>query len=250
MISLEGKNILITGASSGIGKAAAIKSSSCGANIFISGRNFERLEITELLCPKGTVKQKFIGDLTDSNTIHTLCELLVKSNIHIDGLVHCAGIDLLKPFRMITHNDLNNIFNVNVFSSLLLTNAIIKNRNINKNASVVFLGSIMSYVGQKARVLYSSSKSALVGACKSLALEFANVPIRFNLVAPGVVQTEMITKLFESIPESAKENIIAKHPLGLGKPGDVANIIAFLISDEASWITGSEFIIDGGYSAQ
>lgn len=250
MVNLQGKNILITGASSGIGRAVAIKFSSCGANLIIAGRNIERLDKTERLCSKNTVKKKFIGDMTDNDTIQALCELLVTGNTPIDGIVHCAGIDLTKPFRMSSSDELFNIFKTNVFSSLLLTNAMIRNKIINKNASVVFLGSVLSSLGQKARVLYSSSKSALVGACKSLALEYANVPIRFNLVAPGVVQTEMILKMFESIPESAKEHIIAQHPLGIGKPEDIANLTAFLISDEASWITGSEFVIDGGYSSQ
>jgi NAD(P)-dependent dehydrogenase (short-subunit alcohol dehydrogenase family) len=247
---LNNKTILITGASSGIGRATAICASKSNSKLVLMGRNSARLSETLSQCQNDSVLKILEGDLTDKIFLKGVFEYLQKVNIRVDGVVHSAGIDATKPFRSINYEEVFNIFNTNVFASLMLSNGLIKNKLLNKNASVVFLGSVLSFLGQKARVLYSSSKSAFTGACKSLALEYANIPIRFNVVLPGVVQTEMIEKFFESIPENSKDNIINKHPLGIGKPEDVANLIIFLLSDASTWITGSEFIIDGGYSAQ
>jgi NAD(P)-dependent dehydrogenase (short-subunit alcohol dehydrogenase family) len=124
-----------------------------------------------------------------------------------------------------------------------------KNTNISNDASIVFVSSIVGLFGQPGKSAYSASKGALIAASKCLALELASRKIRVNTVLPALVETDMSNKILEGMNEESKNNILKMHPLGFGKPEDVANAIAFLLSSASSWITGVEFVIDGGYSA-
>lgn len=249
MLNLKNKIFLVTGASSGIGRATCIKISECGGNMIITGRNSNKLDHTKQLCRSKSIINTFCCDLSVSNDISNLVDFIALNNIKLDGVVNSAGIDLTKPFKLVNEINITDIFKINVFSIVLLINGLLNKKLLNRNSSIIFISSIASIRGTKFRSAYSSSKSALIGLCKSLAIEYSAVPYRFNLVMPGVVKTDMIEKLFESIPEDSKNNIIAMYPLGLGEPEDIASLIVFLLSDEARWITGSEFIIDGGFSA-
>ncbi len=248
MINLAGKRILITGASSGIGRATAQLAAKLGASIILLGRNNDRLKVThESLEGKG--HEFYSIDITDYNKVDEIIRSSVAKFGLIDGLVHSAGIEKTIPFNASNPKLFKEVFEVNVFAGFEIARLLSKKNIANPaGASHVFISSASAVVGEPGKVIYCSSKSALSAGVKALALELSIKRIRCNCVLPGCVDTDMIKILFESIPIEAKQSIISKHPLGIGQPEDVAYLVCFLISDKAKWITGSEYIIDGGYS--
>jgi len=250
MINLNGKRILVTGASSGIGKAVSQLAASLGASVILFGRNIERLEET-FYSLQNQGHEYHSLDVTDYPQMEEIIRTSVKNFGPISGFVHCAGIEKTLPFKASTPKLFKEVFETNVFSGFEMARIISQKNVYDANGtSFIFLSSIMGRIGTPGKIIYCSSKSALLSGTKAMALELAPKRIRCNCVLPGIVETEMIKKSFEILPEEAKDNIIAKHPLGLGRPEDVASLIIFLLSDKASWITGSEYVIDGGYSAQ
>jgi NAD(P)-dependent dehydrogenase (short-subunit alcohol dehydrogenase family) len=143
------------------------------------------------------------------------------------------------------------LFKINVIAGFEFARVLSKKKYVNPDgAAFVFISSVMGKFGKEGKVGYCASKGALISSVKALALELSSKKIRCNAVLPGIVETEMVRKMFEDIPEAAVSEIIRQHPLGIGYPEDVAHLIVFLLSEKARWITGSEFVIDGGYSAQ
>ena len=248
--NLTGKTILMTGASSGIGHAAAILLSNLGAKLILLARNKEKLNQTFSQL-NGSGHSILLSDISDTSTIKNfLAAHIKKTNCLLDGLVHAAGIHLACPLKILTEMQLENIFKVNVSSAIMLSKLFIRKNTSNRPSSIVFISSVVSQVGQPAISAYAISKGAISAAVKSLAIELAYENIRINSIQPGVVSTPMSENLFTKMGESQQNSIIDAHPLGLGKPEDIANAIAFLLSNEAKWITGSEFIVDGGYTAK
>jgi NAD(P)-dependent dehydrogenase (short-subunit alcohol dehydrogenase family) len=249
MINLKNQRILITGASSGIGKAIAQKVSHLGAQVILFGRDLDRLSILKSTL-NNLPNEMYATDLTKFNDVAEIIKSSVLTNGPINGLVHCAGIQKILPFKASTPKVFKEVFEINVFAGFEIARIIVNN-NIQSEAltSFVFISSVMGKLGDAGEVIYCASKGALVSGVKALAIELASKNIRCNCILPGIVKTEMSKRLFESIPDNSKEKIIAAHPLGLGTPDDIASITAFLLSSEAKWITGSDFIVDGGYSA-
>jgi NAD(P)-dependent dehydrogenase (short-subunit alcohol dehydrogenase family) len=249
MINLEGKRILITGASSGIGKAFAMQAASLGATIILWGRNIERLEET-FKSLKGTGHEYNAFDITEYSKVEQNILKSVANGQKINGFVHCAGIEKTTPLKASTPAIFKEIFEINVFAAFEIARILSAKHIVDPTgASFIFLSSVKGKLGDPGKVAYCSSKSALISGVRAMALELARKKIRCNCVLPGIVLTPMTEKLFDTIPPETKQKIIDKHPLGLGTPEDVSNLICFLISDQARWITGSEYIIDGGYSA-
>jgi len=248
--SLKNKNILITGASSGIGRQCAITFSQLGANVILIARNKERLKDTFNKLEKGNhliISQ----DITEYDKLEEVVNIAVDKIGRISGFVHSAGIEMTLPLRNMQPSYYEKMFSVNVISGFELAKIISKKKYIDKNgASFIFISSIMGIVGNPALIGYSASKGALISAIRSMALEFISKNIRVNCISPGHVETEMANKLFKKISEESKKLIIDMHPLGLGKPEDIANTCAFLLSDASRWITGTNLIVDGGYSAK
>ena len=237
--SLSGKRILVTGASSGIGRQISIACSQMGAQLIISGRNPERLASTfSKLDSRGHLQ--VIADLDKQEDI----DRLVAEIGTIDGVAHAAGIARLAPFRMMNRAHLDEIFASNVYAPLLLTRELLAKKRIAANGSILFISAIGSHVGPLATAAYSASKAALLGAMRSLGLEVARQGIRANCIAPGYVRTPMLEGLNQgggSIDDHAKLT-----PLGLGEPQDVACAAVFYLSDASRWITRNYFIVDGG----
>jgi NAD(P)-dependent dehydrogenase (short-subunit alcohol dehydrogenase family) len=248
--SLSDKNIIITGASSGIGRQIAIEASKQGANLILIARNREKLEDTLSLLSNGR-HFVFPFDVSDFPNMETLVESIVSTAGIISGFVHSAGTEATIPLRNMKPEIYENIFRVNVIAAFELARLIAKKKNVDpRGGSFVFLSSVMGKLGKEGKVAYCSSKSALSGGVKAMALELSGRKIRCNAVLPGIVKTEMAERMFETLPEASVAEIVRQHPLGLGSPEDVAHLTVFLLSDESKWITGSEIVIDGGYSAQ
>lgn len=247
--SLKGKNIVITGASSGIGKQCVISASALGAFVILVGRSEERLKETAGLLDNKNYSI-VVSDITHYEDTVSKLEIGIE-NLKIDGIIHAAGISTTLPLRNITPEKLQPFFETNVFAAINITKLLTKSKYANpEGMSVVFIASVMGVVGELGKTTYSLTKGALVAGTKSLALELANKNIRVNCVLPGVVETPMSANAVYSQNEEAYSKIKSYHPIGLGKPEDVANACTFLLSNASRWITGTNLIVDGGYTAR
>lgn len=248
--SLEGKTILITGASSGIGAQCAIDCSKMGAKVVLVARNKQRLlDTLSLLEGEGHVSVSF--DLTNFAELKDCVKSIVGQVGPINGLVNCAGISTTLPLKLMNIEKMDEFFRANVFSAIELTRHFCQMGNVNKNgASIVFLSSIMALVGENGKSLYSMTKGALLSAVRSLACEYARRNIRFNCVSPGAILTPINQDLPHMKNPDARAALEAKHLLGLGQTTDISNACIFLLSDASRWVTGQNFVIDGGYTAR
>jgi NAD(P)-dependent dehydrogenase (short-subunit alcohol dehydrogenase family) len=230
MICLKNKNIVITGASSGIGKATSILCSKLGARVLLIGRREEKLKevISEMDNP--SIQSCLVGDITNHDEFEFNLKEKITSFGKVDGVVHSAGIEMTRPLKMLKTKSINEVMQLNLFSPINITR-ILNGRGIfNENGgSIIFISSIVGLLGQPGKVGYSASKGALISASKSLALELASKKIRVNSVLPAMVKTEMSIKLLEKLPDDAKHKIEDMHPLGIGNPNDVANAVVFFI---------------------
>lgn len=241
--SLEGKTILITGASSGIGAETAVECSRMGATVLITGRNEERLSqtLSRLDESFGAAHQMIVADLTDDESLNAL----VGQIDSIDGLVNNAGVNRVKPVAFIKQEDLEYVFQSNTWTAVNLTRLLCKKKKLKKNGSVVFTSSVSAFFNAPGRALYAGSKAALTSFMRSFAVELADKGIRANAVHPGMVETKMIA---ENLTEEELQNNLKEYPLNrFGKPEDVAWAIIYLLSGASSWVTGTSVVIDGGF---
>lgn len=241
--TLEGKTVLITGASSGIGRSTAIECSNLGATVIITGRNSERLNKTFEALSKGPDHKQIIGDLVNVEDL----ENLVNQIPEIDGLVNNAGIVKLIPVSFYTLEELDRIYRLNVFAPMILLKQLLKKKKLRKNSSVVFTSSISGvFRVSPGNGIYAASKNSIDAFMRISALELAPKGIRCNSVNPGMVETN-IKDLNGELTEEQYNLDIQKYPLKrYGKPEDVAYAIIYLLSDASSWVTGSTIKVDGG----
>lgn len=245
--SLENKTILITGASSGIGRATAIESSRLGAKVIITARNGDRLSETFSLL-EGNGHKRFIADLSTDNGINKILEAV--EGTKLDGFVANAGISNPIPVNFVTREKMFEIFPINLESPILLFTALLKSKILGKGSSTVFTSSINGvWGGEKAESLYSASKGALSGFVKSACLDLAPKQIRVNCVCPGMTETGILANgsiTAEQLEENAKGYPLKRH----GKPEEVAWAIIYLLSDASCFVTGTNLVIDGGITAK
>ncbi len=238
--SLEGKTILVTGASSGIGRGISIVCSKMGAKVVINGRNEEKLCVT-LSQMDGEEHVVMVGDLTDTGTLNSLVNALPK----LDGVVHCAGIGTRVLCKNVTEADVDQTMGVNFKAPVLLQTEILKQKKINKGGSVVFIASISNDSPTVGNALYSASKGALISYANCLQLELAPRKIRVNCISPAMVWTDLIFK--GGLTEEELHEDEQTYPLKrYGQPEDVANLVVYLLSDASAWMTGSNVKITGG----
>lgn len=249
LFSLNGKRILVTGSTGGLGQVTANLLAELGASVIAAGRDTERLtRITGSL--PGAGHTPLAIDLEKSEQIVPAIRGLSQGSGGLDGVVHLAGIDETKPLNVCSPDQFARLYRVNVVAAAMLLKALtLSGLGSGRRSSVVLVGSVMSVVGSPARSAYAASKSALLGLTRSAALELGRKGIRVNVVLPGYIQTNMTMKQQAILTVNQLEEIKRMHPLGLGTPEDVASSVAFLLSDAARWITGSLLTVDGGYTA-
>ena len=247
LMDLSGKRILVTGASSGIGRACAVMLSELGASVVLTGRRLDALDETlcrmenrgkHLICPCNIASAADIVEL-------------VKTAGKIDGLVHAAGIGPMCPIGFLEEDEIQRVMKTNYFSFLELMRHYSKEKNRSPRLSVVAVSSVSAFAGWGGVVAYCGSKGALSASVRALAMELAPKGVRVNAVCPSNIKTPMYDGgAADMNSETSLEVLKAKQPLGLGYPDQVASAVAFLLSDSASFITGVNLPVDGGYLAQ
>lgn len=239
--SLESKTILVTGASSGIGKAIAVECSKMGATLIISGRNEERLTQT-FQALDGTSNRMLMADLNQEEAIDAMAQECPQ----LDGVVHCAGIGDRTLLKMVKGADIQRVMSANFEAPVLLQKSLLKKKKIKKNASIVMMASRAPFAPTVGNGIYAASKGALIAYAKVLGLELASQKIRVNCICPAMVWTELVERdaQITGIDYREKEK---EYPLGrYGKPEDIAYLTIYLLSNASEWITGSCFDATGG----
>jgi len=238
--SLEGKTILVTGASSGIGKGIAVACAKMGAYVIINGRNEEKLKATLSEMP-GEGHSIAKGDLTNqSDIVSIVCDFP-----KLDGVVHCAGIGHRKMTKMVEESDIEKVMGINYKAPVMLQTALMSMKKLNKAASIVFVASIAYNTPYTGNAIYSSSKGAIVSYAICLSHELANRLIRVNCISPAMVWTGLIMNEGDTV-ESLKEDEKTYPLKRYGQPEDIANLAIYLLSDASSWMTGNNIRITGG----
>lgn len=248
-IELSGKNILVTGASSGIGKGISIYLSKIGANIIMAARSEEKLKETYNQLEPGD-HSYYLIDLNNFNEIESMFDNICSDGRKLNGLVHSAGISRTVPIQYLKMDDLKSIMSINFYSFIELVKHFSKRKYNDNGGSIVAISSISSQVGARGLAAYCASKGALESSIRSIALELAAKNIRINSVAPGMIKSQIYDGLVEIVNNNDFEADLKKRQImGLGKPEDVASAAAFLLSDASSFITGTSMVVDGGYLA-
>jgi len=248
-MDLSGKNIIVTGASSGIGKGIAIFLSKLGADIIMIARNEGRLKETlDELAPGN--HSYYLLDLSNLEEVGKAIDNICSNGRKLNGLVHSAGISRTIPLQHLKLTDLNSIMCINFYSFVELVKHFSKRKNNDNGGSIVAISSISSKVGARGLAAYCASKGALESAIRPMALELAAKNIRINSIAPGMIATQIYDGLKELVNNNNFESDLRKRQfMGLGSPDDVAYATAFLLSDASKFITGTSLTVDGGYTA-
>ena len=245
----SGKNIIVTGASSGLGRSTCILLSKLDTRVCLVGRDTDRLEETRREMAGGE-HLVIVQDLCRFEDYRSLFKNITEGMGTIHGLVHAAGIRKTQPLRAMSTHSLREIFDINLNAFIELMKGFARKGVAADGASAVAFSSVSALRGVTSLAGYGASKAALDAVVRSLACELAARQIRVNSIAPGHVETEMNLKVKDSLSPEAYEKIIEGHPLGLGQPDDIANMVVFLLSDAARWITGTTIPVDGGFTAR
>ena len=243
--SLEGKRVLVTGASSGIGQAIALAVASMGAEVLAMGRDAARLEATLAALREISPAPHAIcqADLTRPEGVAAAAAAVTAP---FDGVVHAAGISRLSPFRQMTVGHLREVQSINVEGPLLLMQGILRRNMVAAGGSILFISSIAAHIGVPGVGAYSASKAALIAATRCLAMEVAKRKIRANCLSPSLVVTPLFALAMQTAGEDSMARQEANHPLGFGRPEDVAHAAVYFLSDASRWVTGTTLVMDGG----
>lgn len=243
IFDIAGREILVTGASSGIGREISITLASRGAKITLVGRNNAALEET-LRQMEGEDHKIIQSDLSQHDSIKGI------GDSQYYGVVFNAGIIEYLPVKFISPEKIRKIFEVNFDGTVLLCQHLLKNRMISKGGSLVFISSVSSGLGVGGTSLYASSKAAINAFSKVVATEVAPQKIRSNTICPGIIVTSMTEQAKVVASSESMERNLVGYPLGFGSPADVSGIVAFLLSDASRWLTGTHLVLDGGLTLQ
>ena len=250
-MSLENKTIIVTGAASGIGRETARLLHSLDAKLLLLDLNEDGLIRLKDELGEGVAYRSL--NLMDFDSIKpTLMDAKEEVGSPYTGLVHCAGIPSVLPLRALSNDQYEKVMKINTEAGMVLAKAFTSKQGHDslQQGSIVYISSVYGVVGSAANLAYATSKAALIGMTKALAIEFATKNIRVNCVAPGFIKTNMADGVNAMFDAAYEERIEQMHPLGWGEAIDIANGIAFLLSDASKWTTGAVFNIDGGFTAQ
>ena len=242
--SLEGKCILVTGASSGIGRGIAVACAKMGARVVINGRNEQRL-VETLSMLEGENHIIIAADLATQEGVDSL----VATCPEINGFVHSAGVLKLCTVKSVNRQNLEESISTNTIAPIMVTNGLVRKKKLRANSSIVYISSMSGvFIGGTGEISYSATKGALSGYMKTAALELAPRKIRINCICPALVPTDLSRQYHEIVPEEIlRAEIPSKYPLGrMGTTEDVGNAAIFLLSEASSWVTGINFVLDGG----
>ena len=247
-MSMVGRTIMVTGASSGIGRATAIYASRLGARLVICGRNSDRLSavLAELHGSNHVAK---IFDFAQVDQIVSWLKSVCSEVGPLNGLAHCAAVQATRPIQAIDTKFVTEVLTQNLGAALILAQAFRLKTCHAPQASLVYVSSSAALRTAPGNVVYAASKGGIVSAVKGLGVELVRDGVRVNAVAPAMVDTPMSAQFREVLSEENFQKVIAMHPLGFGRPEDVAASINFLLADTARWITGSVLCVDGGFLA-
>lgn len=250
LVDLSGKKIIITGASSGIGKETAILLSKLGAKIILMARREEMLKET-MMNLEGEGHSFYVADLSQTEQIADIVKNITSDYGPVDGLAYVAGIDKANPLITLSLDKLETVFKINYFGFIEFVRQLTKKGRFNSGMRIVAVSSIASVCGDPAHIAYSGSKAALDGSIRCLAKELAQKDIAINSVAPAMTETAMFEGFIKKYGENSEsyKYLIQRQYLGFGKPIDIANSIAFLLSPAARFITGTTLYVDGGYTS-
>lgn len=243
--TLEGKRILVTGASSGLGYAISVGAAAMGAQIIGVGRDASRLDrlSQEIQSISSLTHQVITADLLLQESI----EHLVSQLDHpIDGIVHSAGISRLSPMRQVSIKHIREVNSINVEAPLLLSQSLLAKNKISPGGSIVFMSSIAAHIGVPGVGVYSGSKAYLIAAMRCLALEVVKRKIRANCISPAIIDTPLLAATISVRGSDSMDSLESDYPLGFGTPEDVSNACIYFLSDASRWVTGTTLIMDGG----
>jgi NAD(P)-dependent dehydrogenase (short-subunit alcohol dehydrogenase family) len=244
--ALDGATYFITGASSGIGRAAALLLADCGARVIVNGRDKERLNET-LFALKGSGHQAFLSELQTADQTNDCVTDLLKSIGPLNGVFHCAGVEMIRPVRMIKQAQLDEVLGSSLYAAFGMARAFSRKSALVDGASLVFMSSVAGSTGQVGMAAYSAAKAGIDGMVRSLACELAPRQIRVNSIAAGAVYTAMHERLTKGSGEESTQVYSNAHLLGFGTPEDVAQAVVYLLSPASRWVTGTTMFVDGGY---
>lgn len=246
--SLEGKTILVTGASSGIGRQCAIDCSKMGAKVVSIGRNKERLE--ELMSEMEGENAYYSFDLQELDGIKELVSNIVATYGKLDGFIHAAGIEVTNPVKLTSTEDYDSLYKVNCLSAFEIVKNLCGIKTFNRGGSIVLISSISGIIARNGLAAYAASKGALMSAARVMATEMATREVRVNTVSPGTILTPMMQNALDGMTEDDRKKRVEGFPLGLGKTTDISNACIYLLSDASRWVTGQNIIVDGGYTSK
>lgn len=249
-IDFAGRRVVVSGASSGIGRAIAIELSRRGASLILAGRDHSRLEETAgLLATEGAYLM--VLDFRRVAMIQGTVKEALASCGPVYGFCHCAGVVETLPLSAITPAGLQALFEVNVVAGLEMAKTLSRRDSMTaEGGSILFVTSIYASVGMPGQIGYSASKGALIAASRTMAVELARRKIRVNTISPGLVHTRLSDTALNRLDAEKTKKLEEAHPLGVGTPEDVAHAAVFLLAPQTRWLTGTDLIIDGGYTAQ
>lgn len=245
--SLTGKNIIVTGASSGIGRQCAIDCSRMGARIILVARNRERLEETRSLM---SVDNHIIAciDLENIAEIGKKIRPILENIGSCHGLIHAAGIENTASLKYTNISDCELLYKVNTLSAIEIIKTLSSKKYSQEGTSMVLISSISGIIGRAGTIGYAASKGALITACRTMAIELSRRKIRINCVSPGTILTPMMEKYLSVLTEEQRKKRLEGFLLGIGNPDDISNACIYLLSDASKWVTGQNLIVDGGYT--
>ena len=249
--SLHGKNIVISGAASGIARQCAIDCSKMGAKLILLDLNGEGLAETLTMMERPEEHFMSVVDLTDKEKTAMVVADGVRAVGKVHGLLNCAGISATMPLNLVKEDTLDKFFKVNVYTGYFLTQEVTKRANLaDEGASIVFFSSVAGSYGSNGKSVYGMTKGALKSVARSLAVELVKKKVRVNSISPGVIVTPINKNLPHIADPEKRVELEKQHLLGLGKTTDIANACIYLLSDASRWVTGTNIFVDGGFSAR